>query len=121
MVIESYTFGKIVVDGQLYERDIIMARDRVWDGWWREEGHRLSIADLEQAFTMEPEILVVGTGSFGLMNVPNETRKEIERRGIELHVLRTGKAYELYNRLELGGRRVVAALHLACFRHRTNV
>lgn len=114
MVIESYAFGKIVIDGQIYERDVILTRDRVWDGWWREEGHRLSIADLGQAFTTDPEILVVGTGSFGFMRVPDETRKEIERRGIELHVLPTGKAWALYNQIESQGQRVVAAFHLTC-------
>jgi hypothetical protein len=114
MVIESYAFGKIVIDGQIYERDVILTCDHVWDGWWREEGHRLSIADLGQAFTTDPEILVVGTGSFGFMRVPDETRKEIERREIELYVLPTRKAWTLYNRFEAEGRRVVAAFHLAC-------
>jgi len=114
MVIESCAFAKITVDGQVYERDIILTRDRVWDGWWREEGHRLSIADLEQAFAMDPEVLVVGTGAFGLMRVPDETRKEIERRGIQVYVLPTGKASKLYNQLESDGRKVVAAFHLSC-------
>jgi hypothetical protein len=114
MVIESYTFGKIVIDGHCYERDVILTRDQVWDGWWREEGHRLSIVDLERAFEMDPEVLIVGTGAFGLMRVPDETRREIEGRGIELHVLRTGKAFELYNRFESDGRKAVAALHLSC-------
>ena len=113
-MIESYSFGKITIDGQIYERDVILTRDRVWDGWWREEGHRLSIADLEQALATDPEILVVGTGSFGFMRVPDETRKEIERQGIELHVLPTGKAWALYNRIESGGQRVAAAFHLSC-------
>ena len=113
-MIESYTFGKIVIDGQVYERDILIGGDRVWDGWWREEGHRLSIVDLEQAFAMEPQVLVVGTGTLGLMRVPDETRNEIERRGIELHVLRTTKAHELYSRFESEGRKVVGAFHLSC-------
>jgi hypothetical protein len=86
----------------------------VWAHWWREEGHRLSIADLEQAFATEPEILVVGTGSFSLVRIPDATRKEIERRGIELHVLPTGKAWALYNQIESQGQRVVAAFHLTC-------
>ena len=114
MVIESYAFGKIVIDGQIYERDIILTCDGVWDGWWREEGHRLSTADLEQVFVTDPQILVVGTGSFGLMRVPDETRQEIESRGIELHVLPTGKAWALLNRIESEGKRVAAAFHLTC-------
>jgi hypothetical protein len=114
MKIENYVFGSIVVDGVTYERDLIIAPDGVHSGWWREEGHRLSIPDLDEVFKAAPEVLVVGTGKMGLMRVPAETSREIERRGIELHVSPTGKAWGLYNRLQSSGRRVVAAFHLTC-------
>jgi hypothetical protein len=114
MVIDRYSFGTIVIDGQTYTRDVILTPDRVWDGWWRERGHCLSPADLEKAFEADPGVLIVGTGAIGRMRVPIETRQEIERRGIELYVLPTGKAWALYNELESGGRKVIAALHLAC-------
>jgi hypothetical protein len=114
MVIDQYAFGKIVIDGQTYTRDVILTPGQVWDGWWRERGHSLSLTDLEKAFQAHPGVLIVGTGAMGRMRVPAETRQEVERRGIELHVLPTGKAWALYNELEPGGRKVVAALHLAC-------
>jgi hypothetical protein len=113
-MIDQYVFGKIVVDGRIHTRDLILSRDRVWEGWWREQGHRLSVADLKDVFEAAPEVLVVGTGTMGRMRVPVETRQEIERRGIELHVLPTGKACDLYNELEAGDGKVVAALHLTC-------
>lgn len=114
MTIERYAFGEIVIDGQTYTRDLILTRDRVWDGWWREQGHCLSLVDLKDAFESDPDVLIVGTGAVARMRVPVETSREIERRGIELHVLPTGKAWALYNELEAGGCKVVAALHLTC-------
>jgi hypothetical protein len=114
MAIEQYAFGKIVIDGQTYTRDLVLTRDRVWEGWWREQGHRLSLTDLEDAFEADPAVLIVGTGAMARMRVPAETSQEIERRGIELHVLPTGEAWALYNELEAGERKVVAALHLTC-------
>jgi hypothetical protein len=114
MEIESYSFGRITIDGQTYSKDVIILPDRVWDGWWREEGHALSVADLDVALEANPDLLVVGSGSFGLMKVSPETRAEVNARGIELHVAKTKKATQLYNTFARRGARVVAALHLSC-------
>jgi hypothetical protein len=113
-MVDRYTFGKIVIDGQTYTHDLIVSRDQVWRGWWREQGHRLSVADLEDVLGATPEVLVVGTGMVGRMHVPDETRQAIEKKGIDLRVLPTSQAWKLYNDLEAGGRKVVAALHLTC-------
>ncbi|RLI30667.1 hypothetical protein DRO48_02760, partial [Candidatus Bathyarchaeota archaeon] len=45
--IEAYGFGYIVVDGKRYTSDVIIFPDRVMDGWWRKEGHRLYVDDLK--------------------------------------------------------------------------
>jgi hypothetical protein len=113
-MIERYAFGQITVDGQTYTRDVIITPDRVWDGWWREEGHRLSIADLEEALKAQPKVLVVGTGYYDMMQVPSETREKVRKRGIDLHVLPTRRAWKLYNQLASGERKTVAAFHLSC-------
>ncbi|MBN1579064.1 MAG: hypothetical protein JXA89_00060 [Anaerolineae bacterium] len=114
MKIERYSFGQITIDGRTYTRDVIMLPDRVWDGWWRKEGHNLSVADLDTALQAEPDILVVGTGAFNLMKVPASTRAELEKRHIDLHITNTSKAVRLYNDLAVGDRRIAAALHLSC-------
>jgi len=93
---------------------VIILPDRVWDGWWREEGHSLSTADLDAVFEAAPDVLVVGTGAFNLMKVPASTRTELGKRHIDLHVANTNKAIQLYADLAAGGKRVVAALHLSC-------
>jgi hypothetical protein len=114
MEIQAYSFGKITIDGRTYNRDVMILPDRVWDGWWRETGHRLAIADLEEAFEAGVEVLVVGTGFFGLMSVPTEVGEELASRGIEMHTMPTPKAWALYNELRSRKYRVVAALHVAC-------
>ena len=113
-MIDRYAFGEIVIDGQTYTRDLVLSRDRLWENWWREQGHRLSIADLKGVFEAAPHVLIVGTGAMGRMHVPVETRQEVERMGIELHVLTTGRACTLYNELVVGKHKIVAALHLTC-------
>ncbi len=50
MRITLYDFGKIVVDGETHTRDVIIHPGRVEGSWWRKEGHRLQVDDLEHAW-----------------------------------------------------------------------
>ena len=112
-MIESYNFGKIAIDGKHYTTDVIIFPDHVQDGWWRKEGHRLSIEDLKDVMQARPETLIVGTGYYGSMKVPNEVREYFASLKIELVVQGTMEACETYNRLA-SLKRVVAAFHLTC-------
>lgn len=113
-MINSYDFGRIVVDGQRYNSDVIVFADRVKDSWWRREGHRLHVEDIERVVQREkPDVLVVGTGYSGLMRVLPETEKYLKSNGIELIAQSTREACETFNRL-VKSMRVMAALHLTC-------
>ena len=112
-MIDSYDFGRIVINGKRYNSDLIVFPDKVRDGWWRKEDHRLHVEDLKDVLEAKPEVLVVGTGYSGLMTVPPETRKYVESEGIELMAQRTAEACKTFNRL-VQSRKVVAALHLTC-------
>ena len=58
MNISGYRFGKIDVGGRTYTSDVIITPERVIDGWWRQQGHALAVADLDD--------VLVGQGFFGL-------------------------------------------------------
>lgn len=111
--IDSYGFGHVVIDGTSYTSDVIVLPGRVIDGWWREEGHRLGPADLDEVLRARPEVLVVGCGAYGVMEVPEATVQAARKAGIELVALDTGAAVELYNKLSLE-KKTAAALHLTC-------
>jgi len=113
MKIDSYSFGRIVIDGTTYSSDVIIYSDRVDASWWRKEGHLLRPADLEFALKVKPDVLIIGTGYAGVMRVPRETVEGIISQGIEVKVERTSKAVELFNKLR-GARTVIAALHITC-------
>nr|AHM02050.1 hypothetical protein AF0029 [uncultured miscellaneous Crenarchaeota group] len=112
-MIDSYDFGRIIIAGKRYSNDLIVFPDKVREGWWRKEGHRLHVEDLKDVLEAKPEVLVVGTGYSGLMMVPPETRKYVESEGIELIAQRTAEACKTFNRL-VKSRKVVAAFHLTC-------
>ena len=52
-MIDSYIFGKIVIDGQDYDRDVIVYPDYVERNWWRKEGHELCIDDIKSSIERE--------------------------------------------------------------------
>lgn len=113
-MIEEYGFGHIVINGRAYTSDVIILTDRVLSSWWRQEGHQLAPADLDEAIAAQPDVLVVGTGYSGLMRVLPETETYLAEQNIQLVAERTTDACQTYNRLLRAGRNVVAALHLTC-------
>jgi hypothetical protein len=114
MKIDSYSFGRIAVDGQSYTSDVIISPECVKDAWWRKQGHSLHVDDLEEILAAKPEVLIVGSGYYGRMQIPPATRRFLEQHGIELRDRRTADAVEEFNRLQQEFARVIAALHLTC-------
>jgi hypothetical protein len=112
-MIEEYDFGRIIIDGKVYTQDVIIYPDRVEGGWWRREGHELSVADIGGILREKPEVLVVGTGNAGLMQVLDEVRTLLSSRGIKLIEKPTKEACKVFNELS-EKTRVIAALHLTC-------
>jgi hypothetical protein len=114
MHIDHYSFGSITVNRSTYHSDVILSPNGVNAHWWRREGHRLEVGDLEPVLESHPEVLVIGTGNVGCMQVPEETARHLESLGIEVHTARTGEAVSIYNKLERQHRSIAAALHLTC-------
>jgi hypothetical protein len=110
--IDGYRFGHVVVDGEEQTRDVIVLPDRVLTDWWRADGHRLVLADLDDVIEELPECLVVGTGAYGQMRPDPEPQNELRQRGVEVEALPTGEAVRRYG--ERDPRRTAAALHLTC-------
>ncbi len=112
-MIESYSFGTIVIKGEEISHDLIIYPDRIDASWWRVKAHSLEKEDLSEVLEFEPEVLIVGTGANGRMRFPDETQEHIKSRGIKLLIADTGNACEVYNNLK-DEKRTVAVLHLTC-------
>ena len=110
--IEGYDFGRIVVDGDELTRDVIILPDRLVTNWWRADGHRLVLDDLEDVREDLPEHLLVGTGAYGRMRPDPEAVEQLQRDGVKVEAVPTADAVRRYG--ELDPRRTAAALHLTC-------
>lgn len=126
MKIDSYSFGRIVIDGKSYSSDVIILKDRVISNWWRREGHTLCLDDLKSIpFISSPlrgedlgegekiEVLIIGTGASGMMKVLKEVMDYFTSKGIKLIEERTEEACRIYNKLS-NSHNISAALHLTC-------
>jgi hypothetical protein len=114
MHIDSYQFGKIVIDGQSYSSDVIILGDTVQPDWWRKQGHSLAADDLKTILKAKPSVLVVGCGASGLMEVPDQTRQALKECNIQLEMFDSYKAVQKFNELSEADVNVAAALHLTC-------
>lgn len=112
MRLSGYRFGKIEVDGVRWHEDLWVCQGKV-GRWWRREGHRVHPEDLAEVLDLAPELIVIGIGFAGMLQVTNEVRELLAAKGIELLVARTKDAVELYNELAQK-KRVAALLHLTC-------
>jgi hypothetical protein len=84
-LIESYEWAKIIIDGRQYNKDVLILKQpsgdaRIEKTWWREEGHVLSIFDVDKILNLlesPPDILLIGTGHDGVLKIPAATAEYI--------------------------------------------
>lgn len=114
MHIDGFSFGRIMVDGTAYHTDIKIVGGRLVPDWRRRSGHRVTVEDVRDILALEPEAVVIGGGSFGLMKTARELRSLLRDRGILLREAGSAKAVGIYNELSAGGKRVGAGFHVGC-------
>jgi hypothetical protein len=79
--------------------------------WFRDKSHFISIDEVRALLSPDVEVLVIGNGWESAVRVDAAIEK-MER--IEVHVLPTPEAFDLFNRCVSEGRRVVLIAHSTC-------
>ena len=114
MQIDQYSFGHIEIARQSYDSDVIIFPDHLQGHWRRRKGHELRREDIETVLAGKPEVLVVGTGYYGRMQVSEQTLNLLRAAGIDVRIAKTANAVDEFNRLQRERANIVAALHLTC-------
>ena len=113
--IESYSPGRVVVDGVELHRDVIVLPDRVLTEWWRRDGHSLAMEDLDDVIEDLPERLILGCGYASQLQPDPGVLEALRERGVKVETLPTDQAVERFEELEARNpAAVAAALHLTC-------
>lgn len=113
-MITEFSFGKIVVNGKTYKNDIKIFNGQVIPDWWRKSGHRVTVEDMTDVLEAEPEIVVIGKGSPGLLKSTASLREYLAENHIKLIEKKTSKAIDVFNKLVQQGRKVAAGFHISC-------
>ncbi len=117
-MISHYSFGSLTFKNKTYNRDLIIIKtpkdEKIFSNWWRKEGHRLQIEDLEEVWKTPVEFLIVGTGAYGVMKVDPEVEKKAKELNIKIEAYRTDQAVKRFNELYSSNTSVAGAFHLTC-------
>ena len=99
----SHSWGKIEVEGfgQFKDVKLYPGGARQWD--WKETGTRhtpgVQLSDVEELLAHGSQVVILTRGVLGSLRVSDETVASLEAHGIIIHVARTPRAIELYNKL----------------------
>jgi hypothetical protein len=110
-------FGAVEIDGQRYERDVVVEGGRVGRRHKRasrplrdQYGH--TPLSLLEPIPWDCHRLIVGTGADGALPIADDVRAEAERRGVELVEVPTREACRLLSTADPAD--TAAILHLTC-------
>jgi len=112
--IDAYSFGRIRVSGDDFDDDLIVFPDKVEPYWKRREAHWLSLTDLETVIDYSPDLLVVGTGVGGRLQLDPSMRDALRQKGIDCIEEHTDRAWQIFNDEIEHDRKVVGVFHLTC-------
>jgi hypothetical protein len=113
-LIESYSFGRMVINGTLYTKDVIIMPDNsILSPWWRRRGHVLTVDDLRDLLAQQPKTIICGTGAMGVMRPAAELKDYLEAHNIEFIIQKSSWAVEIYNSRR-GEENLGACFHLTC-------
>lgn len=85
----------------------------IYKNWWRKEGHKLHLDDLNWVLDKNPTVLIVGKGKYGVLSVTKEVKNELRSREIELIESKSDEACQIFNR-RVDSEDLAIAIHLTC-------
>lgn len=108
-VVRAWSPGSISIGGRTYDSSLVVTASRLIEGWRPRRAAELSPADLAPVLVLQPEVLLIGTGT--RQHFPGRSALAAlyaARLGFE--IMDTGAACRTYNLLVAEGRNVAAAL-----------
>jgi uncharacterized protein len=110
-LVRAYSPGEIRVGETVIRSSCLLRADRLIPQWRPQTLNELTLEDLDPIFALQPEIVVLGTGT--KQRFPeSKLLGSILARGIGCEVMTTAAACRTYNVLVSEDRPVVAALLL---------
>ncbi len=113
-MIDTYSFGRIVIDGKSYSNDVKIVNGTVIPDWRRKKGHFVDVNDISDILEAGPSVIIIGTGDSGLLRASEEVGKTADKQGVRLIEEKTGRAVEIFNEMAKTNSNIAAGFHLTC-------
>ncbi|WP_297506007.1 Mth938-like domain-containing protein [Thermococcus sp.] len=118
MKLEYPGFGRIAINGETYEHDVVVypsgkvEERKKWISK-RKHGtsHRIDPKELREYLKEDFDVLIVGTGFYGYLSLLPESRELVREK--DVIELPTKEAVEKFNEL-VGKKRVLGIFHVTC-------
>ncbi len=107
--VRSVTEQGIWVGDRCYAQSLLLSAGQLVADWPVQQWEELQVRHLEAIFQLQPDLVLLGTGSRQCFPVA-EIMMEFYQRGVGIEVMGTAPACRTFNLLVAESRRVVAAL-----------
>lgn len=116
---EKSWFGGVRINGQDW-RDVIVVGEEIEE---RDDArldqvlggdHWIGDWEVEELLSNNPEVVIIGNGTGGLLEVTSEVEEKFKTAGVELRILLTPQAISEFNKLYQEGKKVNALIHTTC-------
>ena len=122
--IEHFSWGKFIINGEEHSKsdigktgvgkDIRMIGLKV-SKWKERSGHMLDKDMIAGIYDKNIDILIIGTGVYGMIECPEKVQKSVKKNGVKkLELLYTQEACKLYNEYFNKGKKVALLAHGTC-------
>ncbi len=116
--IDRTMFGSVTVEGQVYQRDIIIRlsgkvkkRKKKLSKAIYGTSHMISLDEAKHVYQKGAKWLVIGAGQFGLVELSEEAARYFDKRGCEVDLLPMKEAIQVWNEAEGA---VIGLFHITC-------
>ena len=110
MIINSTSFRSITIDGKTYNHDVWIFVDKTIKR--RDRNHEFTLEEFNIITKGNPEIVVIGTGQYGVVKITEEVIKAAKEKNIALIYDKTPNTIKKFN--ELKDKKIAAAFHTTC-------
>ena len=114
VAITHYSFGKMTIDGKNYGYDLSISPKGKIQGFSIQD-HEIDFQSIKNVITDDVKTLIIGNGYSSMAILPSDTLEFLEKlkiKGIEVHIVSTSEAVNLFNSLSKKG--LLVFFHLTC-------
>lgn len=124
MRIEASSFGRISINGEEYDHDVVIFPDKIEKRkkWITKEkhgtSHKFTCEEMEEYLkrvdTDEMEVVVVGTGQYGRLGLLDEVKELLDEKGIKAVEMKTPQAAERFTEGKESRDQRLGIFHVTC-------